>query len=127
VFSRFLTDLYLFGPATDSSPLTSGVISSHVRTRRGIVTRPAKLARIIREVISNPFTQFRSEWRTGTVTDLARTISESNRFDRMPILADTLEEAGCEDARILTHCRGPNGHVPGCWVVDEVMDQRSGQ
>ena len=36
----------------------------------------------------------------------------------LPILADALEDAGCADAAILAHCRGPGEHVRGCWVVD---------
>ena len=40
---------------------------------------------------------------------------------RLPILADALEEAGCTDADMLAHCRGPGPHVRGCWVVDLVL------
>jgi hypothetical protein len=36
----------------------------------------------------------------------------------MPILGDALEDAGCKEARILNHCRGPGPHVLGCWAVD---------
>jgi len=39
----------------------------------------------------------------------------------MPILADALEDAGCTDAAILEHCRGPGPHVRGCWVVDLIL------
>jgi hypothetical protein len=39
----------------------------------------------------------------------------------MPNLADALQEAGCETADILTHCREPGVHVRGCWVVDLVL------
>ncbi len=41
----------------------------------------------------------------------------------MPILADALEEAGCDNAEVLTHCREPGVHVRGCWVVDLVLDK----
>jgi hypothetical protein len=34
------------------------------------------------------------------------------------VLADALEEAGCTDAALLDHLRGPGIHVRGCWVVD---------
>jgi len=37
---------------------------------------------------------------------------------RLAVLADALEEAGCDNADILAHCRGPGPHVRGCWVVD---------
>lgn len=54
----------------------------------------------------------------------SRVIQETNQiysgraFDRMPILADALEDAGCTDPDLLAHCRGPGQHVRGCWVVD---------
>jgi hypothetical protein len=46
---------------------------------------------------------------------------ESHDFGALPILADALEDAGCEDTDILAHCRGRAPHVPGCWVVDLVL------
>jgi hypothetical protein len=46
---------------------------------------------------------------------------ESRDFGAMPILADALQDAGCEDAAILGHCRGAGPHVRGCWVVDLVL------
>jgi hypothetical protein len=55
------------------------------------------------------------------VDRLASHIYDSRAFDRLPILADALEEAGCKDAEILAHCRGPGPHVRGCWVVDLVL------
>jgi hypothetical protein len=46
---------------------------------------------------------------------------EGRDFGPMPILADALQDAGCEDVSILGHCRGPGPHVRGCWVVDMVL------
>ena len=46
---------------------------------------------------------------------------EDRGFSAMPILADALQDAGCEDAAILDHCRGLGPHVRGCWVVDLVL------
>jgi len=47
---------------------------------------------------------------------------ESRDFAPMPVLADALEEAGCDDAAVLAHCRDPQApHVRGCWVVDLVL------
>jgi hypothetical protein len=42
-------------------------------------------------------------------------------FQNLPILADALEEAGCNRAEVLDHCRTPGTHVRGCWVVDLVL------
>jgi hypothetical protein len=55
------------------------------------------------------------------VHDLAHTIYDERAFDRLPILADALMDAGCDDADILGHCRSEGPHVRGCWVVDLVL------
>jgi hypothetical protein len=60
-------------------------------------------------------------WRTTDVVALARGIHRDQAFDRLPILADALQDAGCDDQDILDHCRRPGGHVRGCWVVDLAM------
>ena len=58
---------------------------------------------------------------TSTVVALARGIYESRDFSAVPILADALQDAGCENADVLEHCRGEGPHVRGCWVVDLVL------
>ena len=55
-------------------------------------------------------------WLTSDVILLAEGIYTGQAFDRMPILGDALEEAGCDDPVILGHCRGAGPHVRGCWV-----------
>jgi hypothetical protein len=60
------------------------------------------------------------EWRTETVRALAHGIRTDEAFDRMPILADALEEAGCDDLVLLNHCRHCERHVAGCWVLDQI-------
>lgn len=62
-------------------------------------------------------------WITLTVTRLATAIYTDRAFDRLPILADALEDAGCCNADILTHCRQPGEHCRGCWVVDLLLDR----
>jgi hypothetical protein len=78
---------------------------------------------LIREIFGNPFRQITLDpaWRTQTATQLATAIYDDRAFDRLPILADALEEAGCTDADILSHLRGPGPHVRGCWVVDLLL------
>ena len=77
-------------------------------------------AALLREIFGNPFRLLsrESHWTTPTVLSLADSIYENRDFDRLPLLADALEEAGCDNADILAHCRGPGPHVRGCWVVD---------
>src|SRR5262249_38247864 len=78
---------------------------------------------LLRCIVGNPFRSFTldSAWKTPAAVALARTAYEERRFDDMPFLADALEEAGCTDEQILSHCRGPGPHARGCWVVDLVL------
>jgi len=60
-------------------------------------------------------------WNNGTVFHLAQAIYDERAFDRMPILADALADAGCHDQEILTHCRNAGPHIRGCWLVDLLL------
>jgi hypothetical protein len=60
-------------------------------------------------------------WLTSDVLALGRGIDDQRAYDRLPILADALQDAGCDNADVLDHCRGPGPHVRGCWVVDLVL------
>ena len=77
----------------------------------------------VRDIFGNPFrpVTFDPRWRTSDVLGLARAIYDDRAFDRMPILADALMDAGCADEQVLGHCRGDGPHVRGCWVVDLVL------
>jgi hypothetical protein len=59
--------------------------------------------------------------RTETVVGLAAGIYADRAFEEMPILGDALEDAGCADSVILDHCRNPNPHARGCWLVDQCL------
>jgi hypothetical protein len=67
-------------------------------------------------------------WHGGAAALLAQAIY-GNRLlpsghldiDRLAVLADMLEEAGCTDADLLGHLRRPGLHVRGCWAVDLVL------
>jgi hypothetical protein len=65
--------------------------------------------------------RFAPEWITETVRLLAKGMYESGDFSATPILADALQDAGCDNADILDHCRRPGAHVRGCWVVDLIL------
>ena len=52
-------------------------------------------------------------WLTPKVTSLAQAIYNDRAFDRMPELADALQEVGCDHQDMLSHCRGPGPHVKG--------------
>ena len=79
---------------------------------------------LVRDIFGNPFrpVTYSPEWRTDTAITLARTIHESREFSAMPVLADALQDAGCDNDDILSHCRDTSQvHVRGCWVVDLVL------
>ncbi len=84
-------------------------------------------ADLVRDVVGNPFRPAPVvvpdwlSWKDGTVEKLARGIYEERAFDRLPILADALEDAGCHDELIQTHCRGSEPHIRGCWVIDRLL------
>ena len=75
---------------------------------------------------ANPFhpVVFDPRWRSESAVVLARTAYDTRDFTLLPILADALEEAGCDHADVLAHCRDPKAsHARGCWVVDLVLNK----
>jgi hypothetical protein len=80
----------------------------------------------VRDLFGNPFKPvlFEHSWRTKAVVAVARGIYEERAFERLPGLADALEDAGCIDEAVLAHCRGGGHHVRGCWLIDEVLQKR---
>ena len=79
---------------------------------------------ILRDIFGNPSRPiaFDSAWRTSTVVALAAQMYENRDFSAMPILADALQDAGCENPAVLDHCRNEKQvHVRGCWVCDTAL------
>jgi hypothetical protein len=79
---------------------------------------------LFRDIFGNPFrpVAFSPDWRTDTAVALAKQMYDSRDFGAMPILADALQDAGCDSDDILSHCRDPKQvHVRGCWVVDLIL------
>jgi len=81
------------------------------------------LSELLRCIFGNPFHPItvNALWLITTAKQLAEAIYQDRAFDRLPILADALEDAGCNNEDILTHCRQPGEHVRGCWVVDLLL------
>jgi hypothetical protein len=80
-------------------------------------------ADLARDIFVNPFHTVTINpswlsWHGGLLVSMARRMAESRDFSDMPVLADALEEAGCQDQDILGHLRGLGPHVRGCWAVD---------
>src|SRR5260370_13288911 len=92
----------------------------------GIGSEGAAQAILLRDIFGNPFRPVALDpawlaWNGGTVRKMAEAIYDDRAFDRLPILADALEEAGCTDRDILDHCRSGGDHVRGCWVIDLLL------
>jgi hypothetical protein len=131
-----VTDRYADGRATDdemrqyNSPISARTSAEHAigycwdfGGRRLRARRAKGQAVILRDIFGIPFRPVTANptWLTSTVVTLARGIYDDRAFDRLPILADALMDAGCDDADVLGHCRGGGVHVRGCWVVDLLL------
>jgi hypothetical protein len=92
---------------------------------RGNTPKDEKLYQtaLVRDIFGNPFrpVAFDPRWRSAAVVGLAEAVYADREFDRLPVLADALEEAGCDHADVLAHCRGGGPHARGCWVVDGIL------
>jgi hypothetical protein len=99
-----------------------------------LISDPTELrlthANLLRDLFGNPFrpVAINAFWLTPSVRSLATAAYEerilpSGELDtaRLAVLADALEEAGCDNADILTHLRSPGPHVRGCWAVDLLL------
>lgn len=106
------------------NPELRGVVQSSVRRalQRFVQENPDAAERIIRSAATcrNPIRRVECQhsWRTSTAVAIARGMFDSQDFSSTPLLADALEDAGCDNTDILEHCRDGGPHTPDCWVVD---------
>jgi hypothetical protein len=86
----------------------------------------AAQAELARDIFGNPFrsSEIQLEWLTADVLAMAKAMYANRDFSAMPILADALQDAGCDDDDILSHCREAREHVRGCWVVDLLLGKQ---
>jgi hypothetical protein len=82
-----------------------------------------RFAPLLRCVFGNPFrpVALSPSWLTPQVKVLAEQTYDERGFNRLPVLADTLERAGCTNSAILAHCREPGEHIRACWAVDLLL------
>ncbi len=123
--------------ATYAAHIAAGTIPRDLRSnradraaRRRFSVARAEMTALFRECIGNPFRPVALEpaWLTPTVLSLAQAAYDNRtqpagtlELVRLAILADALEEAGCDSDDILNHLRQPGEHVRGCWVVDLLL------
>jgi hypothetical protein len=105
---------------------------AHNSFLRAAANRKAALATLIRwmrDLLGNPFRPSPAvdpawlRWNGAAIPHLAQTMYDTRDFTDLPILGDMLEEVGCANQDILTHCHQPGDHVRGCWVIDSVLNK----
>jgi hypothetical protein len=97
----------------------------HAHPASGFISKAESKAQseLAHDIFGNPFRRvaFVPAWCTSTALAIAQGIYDDRAFDRLPILADALQDAGCENDDILNHFRGDGPHVKGCWALDLVL------
>jgi hypothetical protein len=96
--------------------------------REAVLQENAAQAALLREMVGNPYRPvvlhpLWLHWSDQLIPNLARVLLDERRFDDLPILADALEDAGCDDRSLLDHLRSGCPHYPGCWALDLILGQ----
>jgi hypothetical protein len=113
-----LVSFYATGQVYGSGEAVVGVLGE------GVAAERLAQADLLRCVFGNPLRAKLAidpswlTWNDCIVKCLAEGIYDERAFERMPVLGDALEEAGCVDQEVLAHLRSPGPHARGCWVVD---------
>jgi hypothetical protein len=89
---------------------------------------------LLRDILGNPFRPLPPiapsllQSHDALVVRLAQAAYEQRSLpaglldnSRLAVLADALEEAGCQNEEVLGHLRGQEGHWRGCWVLDSLL------
>ena len=114
-------------PFTSDAPYEAGHSAFYAAETEGT---KHSFVTILRCIFGNPFrpTSINPSWLTPTVSSLAQVAYDERIMpsgeldpDRLAVLSDALEEAGCDDADILAHLRGSGPHARGCWAVDLLL------
>ncbi|MFQ3649394.1 MAG: hypothetical protein SNJ75_03605 [Gemmataceae bacterium] len=98
-------------------------LDESLATQQARVAESRGQCAVLREIIANPFRPLRlqRDWlrhQDGVAAQLLLLIRREHRFSDLPILADALEDAGCDQEQLLRHLREPNGHLAGCWALE---------
>ena len=110
----------------------SGAVVCKPSNRGGYKTALAAQAALLRDLFS-PFRPVTPgpDWRTPQAGALAQVAYDERELPagtlavaRLAVLADALEETGCDQAELLAHLRGPGPHVRGCWAVDLLLGKQ---
>ncbi len=119
--------------STEDISTAARAVTAGSQAGRTAASERESQAVLVRDIVGNPFRpiNFNPAWRTATVVALAKASYENRTLpagilerDRLVVLADALEDAGCDNLEILDHCRQQGEHVRGCWVLDSILGLR---
>jgi len=111
------------GPSRRLTSFTEGDLWLNAAGQAAAIAEATAQCELLREICGSPFRAITvaPSWLTCNVIAIAQAIYDERAFDRLPILADALEDVGCTNEAVLAHCRGPGTHVRGCWVVNVLL------
>jgi len=112
--------------AVNTDPILAALGGTRARFVANFGVNADRQSEVMRDIVGNPFRPVRVageclRWNDHALAKIARGVYEERAFERMPILADALEDAGCDNGDLLAHCRAGGEHVRGCWVVDLLL------
>ena len=113
-----------WGRGPDGDGVAAAALVARMTDAGGDREPRAGSADLARDILGNPYrpVAFDPRWLTTDVLALARGIYDDRAFDRLPILADALMDAGCEDEQVLAHCRSEGRMCAGAgwwtWCSD---------
>jgi hypothetical protein len=119
-------------PGRSEDPLAARTARDRAEAayHRAVAAERGEQCRLLRDIVGNPYrpVTLSPAWQTPQVVALAQAAYEQRErpagtleATRLAVLADALEEAGCAQADLLGHLRGPGPHVRGCWAVDLLL------
>jgi hypothetical protein len=125
------SDKYLNEPAGAARQLIVAMSLTHPGRSVPLLTleETQSCCWLLREIFGNRGVVFgppiwEQRWVTSTTLNLATGIYDEKAFHSLPILADALQDAGCDSEDILNHFRQPGEHCRGCWALDLVLDKK---
>jgi hypothetical protein len=116
--------------ASHANPFPTDVVRYVVPGRRSDPKQRNEMARrvsaLLRCIFGNPFHPVTLapdllRWRDGLLVSVAKRMYDARDFSEIPVLADMLQDAGCDDEQVLDHCRQGGEHARGCFAIDSVL------
>ena len=76
---------------------------------------------ILVDIFGSDGGDFDAVWRNFRVLSIARQAYNTRDFSSLPILADALDDVGCDNVELLEHLRSEASHCRGCWALDSIL------